>query len=173
MLHAAAARRRHSQEEAQHQTLQGPQTAAAAAAAGGGGGGGEASSCSPLAPQVVPFSQKSGVLEWCSGTVPLGHFLVDPDQGAHRRFRPQDWSSLSCRRKMMVGRSLSAALLPCSSPLLLLRLLPALTRSSRPTARCAATSGPSSGSSAWSASWTRRCGWRSGWPTPAAWPPPP
>lgn len=54
-------------------------------------------------PQVVPFSQQSGVLEWCSGTVPIGHFLVDPDQGAHRRFRPQDWSNLSCRRRMMVG----------------------------------------------------------------------
>lgn len=53
-------------------------------------------------PQVVPFSQRSGVLEWCSGTVPIGQFLVDPDQGAHKRFRPQDWSNLSCRRKMMV-----------------------------------------------------------------------
>lgn len=53
------------------------------------------------------------------------------------------------------------------------RLLLASTRSSRPTARCVATSGPSSGTSAWSASWTRRCGWRNGWPTPAAWPPPP
>lgn len=54
------------------------------------------------APQVVPFSQRSGVLEWCSGTVPIGQFLVGPDQGAHKRFRPQDWSNVSCRRKMMV-----------------------------------------------------------------------
>lgn len=59
-------------------------------------------------PQVVPFSQRSGALEWCSGTVPVGQFLVDPERGAHKRFRPQDWSSLSCRKKMTVqpvGRS--------------------------------------------------------------------
>ncbi|MEQ2193416.1 hypothetical protein XENOCAPTIV_024621, partial [Xenoophorus captivus] len=52
--------------------------------------------------QVVPFSQRSGVLEWCSGTVPIGEFLVDPNKGAHKRFRPQDWTSLACRKKMMV-----------------------------------------------------------------------
>eukprot|EP00066_Takifugu_rubripes_P017315 XP_011606581.1 PREDICTED: serine-protein kinase ATM [Takifugu rubripes] len=50
--------------------------------------------------KVVPFSQRSGVLEWCSGTVPIGQFLVDPDNGAHKRFRPQDWTNLNCRRKM-------------------------------------------------------------------------
>ncbi len=53
--------------------------------------------------QVVPFSQRSGVLEWCSGTVPIGEFLVDPQKGAHKRFRPQDWPNMSCRKKMMVG----------------------------------------------------------------------
>uniref|UniRef100_A0A3B3UHQ1 Serine-protein kinase ATM n=1 Tax=Poecilia latipinna TaxID=48699 RepID=A0A3B3UHQ1_9TELE len=52
--------------------------------------------------KVVPFSQRSGVLEWCSGTVPIGEFLVDPSKGAHKRFRPQDWTSLACRRKMML-----------------------------------------------------------------------
>lgn len=52
--------------------------------------------------QVVPFSQRSGVLEWCSGTVPIGEFLVDSNKGAHKRFRPQDWTSPSCRKKMMV-----------------------------------------------------------------------
>ncbi|CAF90921.1 unnamed protein product, partial [Tetraodon nigroviridis] len=51
--------------------------------------------------KVVPFSQKSGVLEWCSETVPISLFLVDPKQGAHRRFRPQDWTSMECRVKMM------------------------------------------------------------------------
>ncbi|TKS81247.1 Serine-protein kinase ATM [Collichthys lucidus] len=50
--------------------------------------------------KVVPFSQRSGVLEWCSGTMPIGEFLADPNKGAHRRFRPQDWTSLSCRKKM-------------------------------------------------------------------------
>ncbi|XP_031716383.1 serine-protein kinase ATM isoform X1 [Anarrhichthys ocellatus] len=50
--------------------------------------------------KVVPFSQRSGVLEWCSGTVPIGEFLVDPIKGAHKRFRPQDPTSLTCRRRM-------------------------------------------------------------------------
>ncbi|KAM4628418.1 serine-protein kinase ATM [Polymixia lowei] len=57
--------------------------------------------------KVVPFSQRSGVLEWCSGTVPIGEFLVDPNKGAHKRFRPQDWTSLACRRKMMESQKLS------------------------------------------------------------------
>uniref|UniRef100_A0AAV2J7Z9 non-specific serine/threonine protein kinase n=1 Tax=Knipowitschia caucasica TaxID=637954 RepID=A0AAV2J7Z9_KNICA len=51
--------------------------------------------------KVVPFSQRSGVLEWCSGTVPIGDFLADPVKGAHKRFRPTDWTNLECRRKMM------------------------------------------------------------------------
>lgn len=51
--------------------------------------------------KVVPFSQRSGVLEWCSGTVPIGEFLVDPQKGAHKRFRPQDWANMLCRKKMM------------------------------------------------------------------------
>ncbi|KAJ3590644.1 hypothetical protein NHX12_008594, partial [Muraenolepis orangiensis] len=55
--------------------------------------------------KVVPFSQRSGVLEWCSGTVPIGEFLVDANKGAHRRFRPQDWTSLACRKRMMETQS--------------------------------------------------------------------
>uniref|UniRef100_A0A3B5B9P8 non-specific serine/threonine protein kinase n=1 Tax=Stegastes partitus TaxID=144197 RepID=A0A3B5B9P8_9TELE len=51
--------------------------------------------------KVVPFSQRSGVLEWCSGTVPIGEFLVDVNKGAHKRFRPQDWTNMVCRRRMM------------------------------------------------------------------------
>lgn len=50
--------------------------------------------------KVVPFSQRSGVLEWCSGTVPIGDFLADPNKGAHKRFRPRDWTNMACRRKM-------------------------------------------------------------------------
>ncbi|XP_061781898.1 serine-protein kinase ATM [Nerophis lumbriciformis] len=56
--------------------------------------------------KVVPFSQCSGVLEWCSGTLPLGEFLVDPKKGAHKRYRPQDTSSLACRKKMMEAQKL-------------------------------------------------------------------
>nr|XP_020455917.1 serine-protein kinase ATM [Monopterus albus] len=57
--------------------------------------------------KVVPFSQRSGVLEWCSGTVPIGEFLVDPNKGAHKRFRPQDWTNLACRMKMMEAQRLA------------------------------------------------------------------
>ncbi|XP_034556513.1 serine-protein kinase ATM [Notolabrus celidotus] len=57
--------------------------------------------------KVVPFSQRSGVLEWCSGTVPIGEFLVDPSNGAHKRFRPQDSTNLACRKKMMEAQRLA------------------------------------------------------------------
>ncbi|XP_034170693.2 serine-protein kinase ATM [Pangasianodon hypophthalmus] len=60
--------------------------------------------------KVVPFSQRSGVLEWCSGTVPIGEFLVDAQKGAHKRFRPQDWSSMACRRKMMEAQKMESDL---------------------------------------------------------------
>ncbi|XP_043928554.1 serine-protein kinase ATM isoform X2 [Protopterus annectens] len=50
--------------------------------------------------KVVPLSQRSGVLEWCSGTIPIGEFLVNQESGAHRRYRPKDWSSLQCRKKL-------------------------------------------------------------------------
>ncbi|XP_028656011.1 serine-protein kinase ATM [Erpetoichthys calabaricus] len=50
--------------------------------------------------KVVPFSQRSGVLEWCTGTVPIGEYLIDPTKGAHKRYRPNDWSGMVCRRKM-------------------------------------------------------------------------
>ncbi|XP_054470748.1 LOW QUALITY PROTEIN: serine-protein kinase ATM [Anoplopoma fimbria] len=52
--------------------------------------------------KVVPFSQRSGVLEWCSGTVPIGEFLVD----AHKRFRPQDSTNMASRKKMMEAQKL-------------------------------------------------------------------
>ncbi|XP_030599575.1 serine-protein kinase ATM-like [Archocentrus centrarchus] len=57
--------------------------------------------------KVVPFSQRSGVLEWCSGTVPIGEFLVDPIKGAHKRFRPQDPTNLACRKEMMDAQRLA------------------------------------------------------------------
>ncbi|XP_036392547.1 LOW QUALITY PROTEIN: serine-protein kinase ATM [Megalops cyprinoides] len=57
--------------------------------------------------KVVPFSQRSGVLEWCTGTVPIGEFLVDAKNGAHQRFHPNDWTNLACRRKMMESQKLT------------------------------------------------------------------
>ncbi|XP_063286192.1 serine-protein kinase ATM [Pelobates fuscus] len=51
--------------------------------------------------KVVPLSQRSGVLEWCTGTVPIGEYLVNAEEGSHRRYRPNDYSSLQCQKKMM------------------------------------------------------------------------
>ena len=51
--------------------------------------------------KVVPLSQRSGVLEWCTNTQPLAGFLVGPDScsGAHKKYFPGSWDSLTCRRK--------------------------------------------------------------------------
>nr|XP_056714051.1 serine-protein kinase ATM [Euleptes europaea] len=51
--------------------------------------------------KVVPLSQRSGVLEWCTGTIPLGEFLINTDNSAHKRYRPQDYSISVCQKKMM------------------------------------------------------------------------
>ncbi|KAM4828046.1 serine-protein kinase ATM [Thomomys bottae] len=51
--------------------------------------------------KVVPLSQRSGVLEWCTGTIPIGEFLVNNEEGAHKRYRPQDFSASQCIKKMM------------------------------------------------------------------------
>uniref|UniRef100_A0A8D0HE52 non-specific serine/threonine protein kinase n=1 Tax=Sphenodon punctatus TaxID=8508 RepID=A0A8D0HE52_SPHPU len=51
--------------------------------------------------KVVPLSQRSGVLEWCSETIPLGDFLVNSEACAHKRYRPKDYSSLHCQKTMM------------------------------------------------------------------------
>uniref|UniRef100_A0A8C5M9Z2 non-specific serine/threonine protein kinase n=1 Tax=Leptobrachium leishanense TaxID=445787 RepID=A0A8C5M9Z2_9ANUR len=51
--------------------------------------------------KVVPLSQRSGVLEWCTGTVPIGEYLINAEDGAHPRYRPNDYSSLACQRKML------------------------------------------------------------------------
>ncbi|XP_075580028.1 serine-protein kinase ATM [Pelecanus crispus] len=51
--------------------------------------------------KVVPLSQRSGVLEWCSGTTPIGEFLVNTEEGAHKRYRPKDYSNYQCQKIMM------------------------------------------------------------------------
>ncbi len=56
--------------------------------------------------KVVPLSQRSGVVEWCEETCPLGEYLVGMvpkyTNGAHNRYRPFDWPTVECRKKMMV-----------------------------------------------------------------------
>ena len=54
--------------------------------------------------KVIPLSQRSGIVEWCEGTLPLGEYLIgspqNPYTGAHARYRPADWTSLDCRKKL-------------------------------------------------------------------------
>ncbi|XP_042315979.1 serine-protein kinase ATM isoform X2 [Sceloporus undulatus] len=58
--------------------------------------------------KVVPLSQRSGVLEWCTGTIPLGEFLINTDRSAHKRYRPKDYSSIDCQKKMMEAQKTSS-----------------------------------------------------------------
>ena len=55
--------------------------------------------------KVIPLSQRSGIVEWCEGTVPLGCYLIGtpqkPSGGAHSRYRPMDWPSADCRKRLM------------------------------------------------------------------------
>ena len=64
--------------------------------------------------KVIPLSQRSGVVEWCEGTCPLGQYLVGDKASAHNRYRPYDWTSIECRKKMVVG--LTKAIIKCVMP---------------------------------------------------------
>ena len=52
---------------------------------------------------MIPLSQRSGVLEWCEGTIPLGEYLVGGTDNAHARYRPQDMKPMDCRREMQAA----------------------------------------------------------------------
>ena len=48
------------------------------------------------------MSQRSGLLEWCEGTVPMGDYLIAPGRGAHEKYRPQDLRAKDCRGALNV-----------------------------------------------------------------------
>ena len=50
--------------------------------------------------KVVPLSRRSGLLEWCADTEPLGEYLCNSVTGAHQRYRPQDLKPIDCRKQM-------------------------------------------------------------------------
>lgn len=53
--------------------------------------------------KVIPLSQRSGLLEWCEGTLPIGEYLIGgkgESEGAHRRYRPQDPLAIDSRREL-------------------------------------------------------------------------
>ena len=49
---------------------------------------------------IIPLSPASGVLEWVDDTAPFGDFLSEKKTsiGAHSRYFPGEWSSLTCRK---------------------------------------------------------------------------
>lgn len=48
--------------------------------------------------KVTPLSMRSGILEWCNNTIPVGVYLVgNGTQGAHMKYRPNDWNNKKCR----------------------------------------------------------------------------
>ncbi|KAH8295345.1 hypothetical protein KR018_010145 [Drosophila ironensis] len=48
--------------------------------------------------KVTPLSTRSGILEWCTNSIPVGVYLVgDGKNGAHLRYRPKDWTNNKCR----------------------------------------------------------------------------
>lgn len=44
--------------------------------------------------KVIPLSTRSGILEWCQNTVPIGMYLA----GAHKKYRPNDYTVTKCRQ---------------------------------------------------------------------------
>lgn len=63
--------------------------------------------CANVLFQVVPLSQRSGVLEWCTNTISLGEYLCwrPGSEGAHCRFRPKDTLTYKARDLIKVKRS--------------------------------------------------------------------
>lgn len=53
--------------------------------------------------KVVPFSRRSGILEWCSDTMPCGLYLAGSKnrKGAHEKYRPNDWRPEKALREIM------------------------------------------------------------------------
>ncbi|XP_041674601.1 serine/threonine-protein kinase ATM [Drosophila eugracilis] len=49
--------------------------------------------------KVTPLSMRSGILEWCTNSTPVGQYLVAEGKGgAHARYRPNDWNNQKCRK---------------------------------------------------------------------------
>ncbi|KAH8244044.1 hypothetical protein KR032_012478 [Drosophila birchii] len=52
--------------------------------------------------KVTPLSMRSGILEWCTNSMPVGQYLVGNGKGgAHLKYRPSDWVNNKCRSLSM------------------------------------------------------------------------
>ncbi|CAH8669535.1 unnamed protein product [Dicrocoelium dendriticum] len=54
--------------------------------------------------KVIPMAQRTGVIEWCENTVPLGEWLAADRSGAHQRYRPRDMPPGQARQKLAAVR---------------------------------------------------------------------
>ncbi|XP_069939528.1 serine-protein kinase ATM isoform X3 [Cherax quadricarinatus] len=59
--------------------------------------------------QVVPLSQRSGLIQWCNNTQAFGEYLIGGNKkgGAHKLYYPQDYTASTCREKMATVKSSS------------------------------------------------------------------
>ncbi|KAF6776622.1 hypothetical protein AHF37_03878 [Paragonimus kellicotti] len=54
--------------------------------------------------KVIPMAQRSGVIEWCEGTIPLGEWLAADRSGAHQRYRPKDMPPGHAKQRLAAVR---------------------------------------------------------------------
>ncbi|TNN16177.1 Serine-protein kinase ATM, partial [Schistosoma japonicum] len=52
--------------------------------------------------KVIPMAQRSGVIEWCEDTVPLGDWLASERTGAHQRYKPHDMPPIQAKQRLAV-----------------------------------------------------------------------
>lgn len=53
---------------------------------------------------MIPFSQQSGIAEWCENTMSLSNYLTGTDliTGAHKKYRPEDITPAEARSILRV-----------------------------------------------------------------------
>nr|VZI31142.1 unnamed protein product [Spirometra erinaceieuropaei] len=49
---------------------------------------------------VIPLARRSGLIEWCEGTVPLGDWLANETSGAHQRYHPTDLTPTQAKLRL-------------------------------------------------------------------------
>lgn len=50
------------------------------------------------------MAERSGVIEWCEGTIPLGQWLAADRVGAHQRYRPRDMTPAEAKQRLAAVR---------------------------------------------------------------------
>lgn len=50
------------------------------------------------------MARRSGLIEWCEGTIPLGDWLANEITGAHQRYHPTDLPPNQAKLKLAGAR---------------------------------------------------------------------